>query len=70
MDIWAKFKSVTGAQEVQATEVEEEELAELQRQRETAEVDRKRVAEIRKNKKDQEKMLQAARGEVERLRAG
>lgn len=67
-EIWKKVKTVTGAQDVPATPEEQKELEELERLRVKSEQDRARVAAIRQAKKDQERMLQEARGEVERLR--
>jgi large subunit ribosomal protein MRP49 len=67
-EIWRRVKDVTGAQEVPATPEEQAELEKLEKMRAQAEVDRVRVAGIRQAKKDQERMLQEARGEVEKLR--
>ncbi|KAJ9203120.1 hypothetical protein DTO166G4_5546 [Paecilomyces variotii] len=66
--IWQKVQEATGAQEVKATPEEEEELKKLEQMRIKSEEDRARVIGIRQAKKDQERMLQEARGEVERLR--
>lgn len=67
-EIWRRVKAVTGAQEVKATPEEKAELEKLEEMRKQSEIDRARVAAIRQAKKDQERMLQEARGEVERLR--
>ncbi|KKK22932.1 50S ribosomal protein [Aspergillus ochraceoroseus] len=67
-EIWAKVKMMTGAAEIAATAQEEAELKKLEQMRVQAEKDRVRVAGIRQAKKDQERMLQEARGEVERLK--
>lgn len=67
-EIWKKVKTVTGAQDVEATPEEKAELEELERLRVKSEQDRARVAAIRQAKKDQERMLQEARGEIEKLR--
>lgn len=66
--IWQKVQAMTGAQEVKATPEEEEEVKKLEQMRIKSEEDKARVAGIRQAKKDQERMLQEARGEVERLR--
>ncbi|KAL2811090.1 50S ribosomal protein Mrp49 [Aspergillus granulosus] len=67
-DIWHNLKTLTGAEEVPATETEQAELKKVVEMRQKAVEDRKRVAEIRQAKKDQEKMLEQARGEVAKLR--
>ncbi|KAL1988367.1 hypothetical protein VTN96DRAFT_10050 [Rasamsonia emersonii] len=67
-EIWRRVKAVTGAQDVEATPEEKAELEKLEEMRKQSEIDRARVAAIRQAKKDQERMLQEARGEVERLR--
>ncbi|KAA8649779.1 hypothetical protein EYZ11_009077 [Aspergillus tanneri] len=67
-EIWRKVKLMTGAQEIPATAEEEAELRKYEQMRQQADKDRARVAGIRQAKKDQERMLQEARGEVERLR--
>lgn len=69
MEIWAEFKKLTGAQEVEATEEDLQELERQEQMRRQAEIDRKRVAEIRQAKKNQEAMLKAAREDVQKLRA-
>jgi len=61
-------KSVTGAQEIAASPEEEEEIKKLAATRERSAIDRTRVAGIRQAKKDQERMLQEARGEVAKLK--
>ena len=68
--IWRKVKIMTGAKDVAATEAEEAEIRKLEQMKVTSEKDRVRNASIRQAKKDQERMLQEARGEVERLRQG
>lgn len=67
-EIWDRVKEATGAQEVQATDEEKAELEWLEQLKKKSEVDRARVAAIRQAKKDQERMLQEARGEAEKLR--
>lgn len=67
-DIWKKVKTVTGARDVMATPEEVEQLKKYEEMRVKSEQDRVRVLQIRQAKKDQERMLQEARGEVERLR--
>jgi large subunit ribosomal protein MRP49 len=67
-EIWKKVKMMTGAEELQATPEEEAELKKLEQMRQQSDKDRARVTAIRQAKKDQERMLQEARGEVERLR--
>lgn len=66
--IWDKVKIMTGAKEVQATEQEEQEMKKWEQMAVQSVKDRERNAKIRQAKKDQERMLQEARGEVERLR--
>lgn len=67
-DIWKKVRSMTGAQEVETSEADKEEVKKLEAIRAQAEVDRERVGKMRQAKKDQERMLEQARKEVERLR--
>ncbi|KAL2828977.1 CI-B8 domain-containing protein [Aspergillus cavernicola] len=67
-DIWTSVKMITGAQEVPATAEEEKQLQEVEQLRQRSIQDRARVAGIRQAKKDQERMLQEARGEVEKLK--
>ncbi|KAI9372064.1 CI-B8 domain-containing protein [Aspergillus egyptiacus] len=67
--IWDQVKMVTGAKEVHATPDEEGELRKFEQLRQQSEKDRKRIAAIRQAKLDQERMLQAARGETEKLKA-
>jgi large subunit ribosomal protein MRP49 len=66
--LWNRVKSVTGAQEIAASPEEEEEIKKLAATRERSSIDRTRVAGIRQAKKDQERMLQEARGEVAKLK--
>lgn len=66
--IWEKVQMMTGAKEVPATDAEAEEAKKLENMRVRSGVDRERNANIRQAKKDQERMLQEARGEVERLK--
>lgn len=67
-EIWNKVMNVTGAQEVPATAEEEAELKRFEQMKEQSGRDRVRIAAIRQAKKDQERMLQIARGEVEKLK--
>lgn len=67
-DIWKKVLTVTGAEEVQASEEDAQELKTLEELRVQSEKDRARVATLRQKKKDHERMLADARGEAERLR--
>ncbi|KAL3446574.1 CI-B8 domain-containing protein [Aspergillus insuetus] len=67
-DIWHNVKVLTGAQEVSPTTEEQAELKKVEQMRLKAVEDRKRVAGLRQAKKDQEKMLDQARGEVAKLR--
>lgn len=66
--IWNKVKMMTGAQEIAATAEEEAELRKYEQLRQQSEKDRVRMAALRQARKDQERMLQEARGEVEKLR--
>jgi len=67
--IWARFKELTGAQELAVSEADRQELEETKGHKEKSEIDRKRVAGIWQAKKDQERMLRAAKADVEKLRA-
>lgn len=66
--IWEKVQMMTGAKAVEATDAEAEEAKRLENMRVQSGADRERNANIRQAKKDQERMLQEARGEVERLK--
>ncbi|KAL4778802.1 CI-B8 domain-containing protein [Aspergillus varians] len=66
-DIWNKLKNMTGAQDVPATTEEQAELQKLEQMAQQSVKDRARVAAIRQAKLDHERMLQAAKGEVEKL---
>lgn len=66
--IWGRLKAVTGAKDVPPTPEELAELEKLEQMNVKSVKDRERIAAIRKAKKDQERMLQKARGEVEMLR--
>lgn len=67
-DIWNKMQNMTGAQEIAATEGEQDGLKKLADMAQQSVKDRARVAGIRKARLDHERMLQAAKGEVEKLR--
>ena len=66
--IWSLIKAATGAREVPPTLEQEKEMKKLEDMKVQAEKNRKRNAAIRQKQKDQELMLQKARGEVEMLR--
>lgn len=66
--IWQKVQETTGAQEIPPTTEEQEQLAQFKEMAIKSEKDRVRIAAMRQAKKDQERMLQEARGEVEKLR--
>ncbi|KAL4933940.1 mitochondrial 54S ribosomal protein mL61 [Aspergillus undulatus] len=70
VDIWNKFRNMTGAQDVPPTEEEEEQIKKYQEMDKKSVKDRARVAAIRQAKLDHEAMLRAAKGEVEKLRQG
>lgn len=67
-EIWQQVKELTGAVEVAATPEDREQIEKFRQMVVKSESDRARVAGIRQAKKDQERMLQEARGEVEKLR--
>ncbi|KAB8229723.1 hypothetical protein ETB97_008885 [Aspergillus alliaceus] len=67
-EIWNKVKTMTGAQDVPATPEEETELKKFEQLRQQSDKDRMRIAAMRQAKKDQERMLQEARGEIEKLK--
>ncbi|KAL4750163.1 hypothetical protein BDW72DRAFT_204154 [Aspergillus terricola var. indicus] len=67
-DIWNKVKNMTGAQEVPPTDDEKAELAKFEQMAQQSVKDRARVAAIRQAKLDHKRMLEAAKGEVERLK--
>ncbi|PGG98044.1 hypothetical protein GX51_07018 [Blastomyces parvus] len=66
--IWDDFKQMTGAEDIPLSEADKAEIEEVQRQKELSDLDRKRVAENRQMIKDQQKLLEAAREDVKRLR--
>jgi len=61
--------AVTGAKEVEPSDEEVAQMEQLKQEYDRAEADRTRVAGILAEKKREEEMLKAARGEVARLRA-
>lgn len=67
-EIWEKLKAATGAQETKVSEADRKEMEDNEKQLQQSEIDRQRVASIRQAKKDQEKMLEAAKAEVEKQR--
>jgi large subunit ribosomal protein MRP49 len=66
--IWELVKGITGAEEVSATSEESAQIEKYEQMTAKAAVDRARVSGIRQAKKDQERMLREARGEVEKLK--
>lgn len=67
-EIWSRVQASTGAEEVPASTEDEAELKKLQEISEKAVKDRERIQAMRQAKKDQERMLAEARGEVEKLK--
>lgn len=67
-EIWTRVQASTGAREVPASTEDEAELKRLQEISEKAVRDRERIQAMRQAKKDQERMLAEARGEVEKLK--
>lgn len=67
-EIWQQVKELTGAVDVPAAPEDLEQLEKFRQMDIKSEADRIRVAGMRQVKKDQERMLQEARGEVEKLR--
>lgn len=65
-EIWNRVQASTGAQEVKATPEDEAEKKRLEAITSKSFGDRQRIASIRQAKKDQERMLAEARGEVEK----
>ncbi|KAK2757671.1 hypothetical protein FQN54_004640 [Arachnomyces sp. PD_36] len=68
-EVWRKFRDVTGAKEVQATEADKELIVEMEAHNVKAHRDREIVRVIHKENKDRERMLQEAKGMVEKMRA-
>ncbi|KAK2802119.1 hypothetical protein FQN50_007483 [Emmonsiellopsis sp. PD_5] len=66
--IWAQFKAATGAEDLPITPEDQAEIEEMNRLNAKSELDRKRVAENMQAIRDQEKLLEAAREDVKRLR--
>lgn len=62
--IWDKVRVMTGAKEVQASAKEEEEVKKLEQMAVQSVKDQERNAKIRQTKRDQERMLQEARGRL------
>lgn len=67
-EVWAKFREMTGAEEVKASEEDKEFMAEMEAHEKKAAKDRKIVAEIHRVNKDRERMLQEAKGMVEKMK--
>lgn len=67
-EIWQQVKEVTGATDIEASAEDKKRREEFEKMDAKSEADRIRVAALRQAKKDQERMLQEARGEVEKLR--
>jgi large subunit ribosomal protein MRP49 len=68
-EIWSRVQASTGAEDVPVTPEDEAEQKKLQAISEKAVEDRKRIEAMRQAKRDQERMLAEARGEVEKLKA-
>ena len=66
--IWSNLKAATGAQDVAPTAEETAEIQKWEQMRAQSEKDRERVVGIRQAKKEQEMILEKARGEVQKLR--
>lgn len=66
-EIWSRVQASTGAEEVKASTEDEAELKKLADISAKAVKDRERIKAMRQAKKDQERMLAEARGEVEKL---
>ena len=67
-EIWSRVQASTGAEDVPASEADQEEAKKLKAISEKAVGDRERIQAMRQAKKDQERMLAEARGEVEKLK--
>ncbi|KAJ5190363.1 uncharacterized protein N7498_009348 [Penicillium cinerascens] len=67
-EIWSRVQASTGAEEVPATAEDQAEQKKLQAISEKAVKDRERIQAMRQAKRDQERMLAEARGEVEKLK--
>lgn len=67
-EIWNRVQASTGANEVPATEEDKAEAKKYAAIDQKAIHDRERIRERRQAKKDQERMLAEARGEVEKLK--
>ncbi|EEH33965.2 50S ribosomal protein Mrp49 [Paracoccidioides lutzii Pb01] len=66
--IWEDFKLMTGVEEIPISPEDQAEIEKVKRQRELSDLDRKRVAENRQMIKDQEKLLEASREDLKKLR--
>ncbi|PWY88448.1 50S ribosomal protein Mrp49 [Aspergillus heteromorphus CBS 117.55] len=66
--IWNKVAKVTGAQEVPPTAADLAQRARHQEMDAKSITDRARVAEIRQQRADRERMLKEAKGEIEKLK--
>ena len=67
-EIWSRVQASTGAEEVTASAEDEAEAKKLADISAKAVKDRERIQAMRQAKKDQERMLAEARGEVEKLK--
>ncbi|KAJ5125355.1 hypothetical protein N7476_010302 [Penicillium atrosanguineum] len=67
-EIWSRVQASTGAEDVPVSEADQEEAKKLKAISEKAVGDRERIKAMRQAKKDQERMLAEARGEVEKLK--
>ncbi|KAJ5225743.1 hypothetical protein N7468_006968 [Penicillium chermesinum] len=68
-EIWNRVQASTGAQELKPSAEDEAERKRLEAIAARAVGDRERIARIQQAKKDQERMLAEARGEVEKLKS-
>ncbi|KAJ5482919.1 hypothetical protein N7539_006365 [Penicillium diatomitis] len=67
-EIWSRVQAATGAEEVRTSAEDEAERKRLDAITAKAGKDRERIQAIRQAKKDQERMLAEARGEVEKMK--
>lgn len=67
-EIWTRVQAATGAEEVPASAEDEAERKRLDAITAKAGKDRERIQGIRQAKKDQERMLAEARGEIEKMK--
>lgn len=67
-EIWSRVQTSTGAKEVEAGSEDVQDLERLKKISEKAVVDRQRIEAMRQAKRDQERMLAEARGEIEKAK--